>query len=209
MRQVVWFASIVMALLYCPASAWAYTLTFDDIPAGQDISYYTAEYGVIWASGFEVVDESQFSWSQAHSGTNVLIWNCSHPSWAAGFEFGADPADYPDCSIPPYNVYSVGAYFSTDMGQVLALVGYRKGGSVAATATVGSELESWQDRYVEIFSASGDIAFVHISGVSSPDARYRFCLDHLTVVPVPEPSALLALAGGLGVLGLPFIRRRR
>ena len=26
---------------------------------------------------------------------------------------------------------------------------------------------------------------------------------------VPEPSALLALAGGLGVLGLPFIRRRR
>jgi len=26
---------------------------------------------------------------------------------------------------------------------------------------------------------------------------------------VPEPSAVLALAGGLGVLGLPFIRRRR
>ena len=34
-------------------------------------------------------------------------------------------------------------------------------------------------------------------------------LGSVTPQPVPEPSALLVLVGGLGVLGLPVLRRRR
>ena len=210
MRRLFLFVSVVLVVLGCSPALWAYTLTFDDIPVGQDLSYYSEQYGVMWFSGFQVVDQSQFSWSQAHSGTKVLVWTNTNPLWAVGWEFGADPADFPDTSFPPYNVQSVGAYFSTDMGQVLTFAGYSNSGTAVASAIIGSSKESWQDHYVEIVSQAGDIAFVDIIGVSSVDARLRFSLDDLTVVPVPEPSSLatfgalsLCAAGGL------LVKRRR
>jgi hypothetical protein len=200
MKRLVLLLSTVLAASCC--TLWAYTLTFDDIPQGQGLGYYTSQYGIGWYSGFHVVDQSQNSWSQAHSGTNVLIWN-GPLSRATGWYFGGDLTTFPN-----YTVRSVGAYFSTDMGQVLTIFGVRLDGS-SVSATIGATGESWHDRYVEVSSAAGDIVGVGIGGISSSDARYRFSMDDLTIEPVPEPSSLAALALATSGVGLGLFRRRR
>ena len=56
-----------------------------------------------------------------------------------------------------------------------------------------------------ITSEAGEIRYVHFGRVNSPDDRLGFCADDITIIPVPEPCSLLALAAAL----TPLILRRR
>ncbi len=193
-------ASIWVTIL-CYSSAYAYTLTFDDISVGQDLSRYSEHYGFAAARGWEVVDHSDSAWGPPHSGTNLLIWN-GNPGFGAAFGFGDD-------GVSEYTVRVAGAFFSTEPGILLRMTGYGKGGTEVASVAIGATDESWTNRYAEIASAPGEIAFVHITGVNSEDDRYYFCLDDLTIIPVAEPSSVLALGfGGAGIIGAALRRRR-
>ena len=191
----------LQAQAYLPAPPSPYTVTFDDIPPGADLSHYDEEYGLSLVPGWEVAE---------HSETNVLVWR-GNPNFGAGFGFGHDPTDYPETTYLPYTVRLVGAHFSTEPGVLLEMIGYSRGAMpmAIASASIGSPTESWTDRYVEIFSETGDIAYVYISGVNSQEDRYHFSIDDLTISLVPEPSSLLALGGGLGAVGGLALRKRR
>ncbi len=80
-------------------------------------------------------------------------------------------------------------------------------GNVVASVDIGSPGESWNNVYAEINSPEGSIRGVSFDGVSSPDALLHFAADDMTIVPVPEPSSLLALVTGLAAA--PFWLRRR
>lgn len=195
---------IMIVVLCCPAAhaylpppTSPYTMTFDDIPPGNDLSYYDEQYGLWLIPGWEVVELS---------GTNVLTW-CGNPAFGAGFGFGSDPVDYPETTFLPYTVQAVGAYFSTEPGVVLKMIGYTRGStpSVVASVEIGSTEGSWSG-YAEIHSEIANIDYVVVSGVNSQDDRYHFYLDDLTINPVPEPASLAAVALGLGGL---LLRRRK
>ena len=206
-------AATVASLALCSQAAYActepYTLPFDDVPSGGGLEYYDQQYGIRFYNNWEIVDHTASGWGPPHSGANVLMWD-GNPLWAAGFHFGSDPNDYPNTRFLPYNVLSVSAYFSTEPGIVITMVGYNRGGTQVASAIIGAPAESWHNRHVEIFSQAGEINHVQFYGPNySVDELRHFCLDDMTIVPVPEPCSLLALAGGVAGLGGMALRRRR
>jgi hypothetical protein len=203
MRLRILLTSIAVLTFCCSSALWAYTLAFDDIPIGANLGYYSDQYGVFFSS-WTSVDSATLGWGQSHSGANVAMWSGS-PGTGAFAWFG-----HRENGEPVYkSVSSLGAYFSTDTDAVIRMVGYSTAGGwkSVASATIGGSGQSWSNRYLEISSQAGDIEWVIFEGVSSPDARYHFYLDDMTVVPVPEPSSILPLAAGL--LWLVPIRRRR
>lgn len=189
------------ARAYLPAPTSPYTITFDDIALGSDLSYYDSQYGIWMDPGWEVTESPE---------TNVAVWRGDLNHFPS-FTFGHDPADYPDTVFLPYTVRSVGAYFTTEPGILLRMTGYKRSATPVALASVdiGSAGEAWSRRYVEMTSEAGEIAWVVIEDVSFPDARHQFSMDYMTITLVPEPSSLLALAGGLMGLGGLALRRRR
>lgn len=193
---------IVFAILSCCCPIlWAYTVTFDDIPAGGDLTYYQYQYGLSFYGGWEVVDHSSSDWGQPNSGSNVLMSN-GNLNWIPSLYFGVDGSYH-------YNVQSVGAYFSTEPGTMLRMVGYRFDGTEIASVDIGSVDTSWNNHYAEISPETGGIARVYIRWGNSQNDVYHFCLDDLTVEPVPEPSSLAALGFGLAPLVTAVVRRRR
>ena len=72
---------------------------------------------------------------------------------------------------------------------------------------IGGTGESWDNRYIEVDSPTGAINSVGFEAVSS-GALSGFCLDDLSVTPVPEPSSLAALFCGLVGVGGVVVRRR-
>jgi hypothetical protein len=48
----------------------------------------------------------------------------------------------------------------------------------------------------------------HYTGEATSDSYWDYVRYSKEYLPVPEPSALMALAGGLGALGLPILRRK-
>jgi len=149
--------------------------------------------------GWEVVGSAAHGWGTPHSGTQAAIWN-GNPLFGTGWGFGVD-------AVSEYTVRSVGAYFTTAPGVVLEMCGFEAGNLI--TVRIGDTDGSWTNRYAEINSPTGRIAFVYIVGISSPDARYHFAMDDLTVVPVPEPSSLAALLAGVAGFGAVLRRRTR
>ena len=195
-------ALISITFLWSSASR-AYTVTFDDVAPGQDLSYYFQQYGLKMLPGWQVVDSASAGWGTPQSGTQSVIWNGALDHGAAVY-FGAD-------GVSEYKVRSVGAYFTTPPGVLLQIRGLTLVGTI--TAPVGSA-EGWTNHYVQINTAPvlgiwGAIGSFCIVGVSSTDARYHFSMDNLTIVPVPEPSSLLALLAGLGGCGVLLRRRLR
>ena len=178
-------------------------MTFDDIPAGKDLLYYTDTYGVSFFGGCQVTDHSQSAWGTPNSGANVVTWN-PNPLAAAGFGFGSELRGH---EYPQYTTRTVGAYFGTEQGMVLQMVGYRTNGTLV-TAPIGDTNSAWSNQYVQIMSTAADIAFVHIRAVTPSDARYHFCMDDLMITNVPELSPLAARLAGLAGFGA-IIRRRR
>lgn len=191
--------TIVFTMFFCSSALWAYKVSFDDVPIGQNLSYYNQQYGLGMVPGWEVVDSVASGWGIPKSGTQSVVWN-GNPEFGTAFGFAFEDG------VSEYKASTVGAYFSTKAGVVLELRGYTANGVIIAN--IGESNSSWQNQYVEIKSSSlGDIYCVHIVGISSPDARYKFAMDDLTIEPVPEPSSLAAL--GLGVLPVAASLRLR
>lgn len=106
----------------------------------------------------------------------------------------------------PYSVYSLGAYFSTELGTQIEIVGcHNTNDQVIASITIGSLSEAWNNEYVEINDPSGRINYFMFYPVSA-DALRHWCADDMTIVPVPEPPSLVSL--GLGTLPLIVTMRR-
>lgn len=187
------FVLVIVAAGIC-TRACSFTLTFDDIPEGQGLRYYGDQYGVA-IGGSYIADHSESTWGPPHSGYNVL--RCLDIGGSIAFK-------WPN---KLYSAYSLGAYFSTEPGVVVRLTGY--GANIEDpidSILVGAAGESWNNVYVQLNSQEGRIRSAAFEGVSSPDATAHFAADDMTIVPIPEPSSLLAMGGGLG--GMLLLRRR-
>lgn len=171
----------------------AYTLTFDDVPSGQNLNYYTNQYGI----GFfdlNISDHSISTWGPPHSGSKVLAgqgggWN----------ELQLKGPAHPD------HATLLSAYFGTAQGTVVRM-GFYDWGTLLTSVDIGEAGSAWSNRYVTV-SPLVPFNRVLFLPVSSGDPLAGYSLDDLTIVPIPEPSSLLALAGGLGAIG--FLRRRK
>lgn len=192
-------AITITATMCCPVQA--YVLTFDDVPTGTLGSYYNTTYGIsLDYLDLVVVDHTGSQWGPPNSGSNVLVV-------APGFSNSRLDTMFKGQAV--WSVYSFGAFFSTEESVVLQMVGYNGGlDNPVSSAYIGGTGQSWHNEYVEINSPAGNISMVEFYPVSA-DAFHHFCLDDLTVVPVPEPSSLLALLAGLGSVGGVMLKRRR
>lgn len=199
-------------LLSCCPGAYAFTLTFDDIPAGSSLQYYSDQYGATFCEGFQVVDHSGSAWGLPHSAPNVLVWTADS-SHVAQLTFGNGNLGSSG-SIAPYCISSLTGYFSTDEGIVIRLYGIRNdpvyGPVPVADKWIGAAGQSWDSVRVDLrASDGGPIDYVVFDGPFSADARLGFCVDDMTITPVPEPSSLLAVLCALGCIGrLSLIRRK-
>jgi hypothetical protein len=203
MKKLIVLTLTTVILFSCPA-LWAYTLTFDDISSGSELSYYSAHYDVIFQqSRWESTDGSTLDWVQPHSSPNVAIW--TGPSGGlASILFGY--VDDGELIFKP--VHSIAAYFSTDTAVVVRMKLYFCGYPYEITRTIGDS-DQWDNHYIEVLSPTGAaIEKVTFESVSSPDAINRFGIDDFTVTPVPEPASLAVLGAGLAPLVLKLRRRR-
>ena len=177
----------------------AVTLTFDDIPQGMGLEYYSYQYGIGFGRGFFAADHTGSAWGPPRSGNNVLAWNFAGVSNWYGMLLKDDQ---------PLRAYAVGGYFSTEPGVVLEMIGYyRSLDNPVASVTIGAAGESWNNVYFQIDSPAGQINAIEFKPVTT-DALSHFCADDITVNFVPEPSSLLALSLGLPLAGLAMRWRR-
>lgn len=204
-RFLVWIA----ALMPFSSAAYATTLTFDEVPDGTVLRYstYGADHRVSFSDDFRASDHTGSGWGPPHSGSNVLTSSGSAYSRILFGHYTASDAE-------PDPAQSVTAYFSTELDAMVRITAYHIAQAQPAvlitSVVIGASGESWNNGYIEMSAAPGlSFEMLEFAGVNSPDELLHFCADDMTIVPVPEPSALLALAGGLGVFGLPFIRRRK
>ena len=203
--------STTIVLLLCSIT-YAGTLTFDGIASGTKLqgSSYAYDNRVFFSGDFRATDHSEWEWGLPHSGSNVLT-SLGKPSPNTNPFIGFGYFTTHDYDPDP--VRSVSAFFSTQTGAMVRVTAYRPGVSdyvPVVSTVVGAAGESWDNRLVEL-STTPDLPFelIEFEGVNSPDDLLGFCLDDMTITLIPEPSSLLALAGGLAALGFPLIRRRR
>jgi len=197
-------ALCVLASVVCPCAAGAFTMTFDDIPAGGDLAYYRDLYGVPFQGPFYVADHTASVWGQPHSPPNVLKWSGGTADLAWVHVGGPGR----------WHVDSVTARVSTQADVVLRMAGYlaRPHGPFPKVVErlIGAPGEAWENVYVELRAEDGSpFDFVAFEAVSSPDARLHFCIDDMTVTPVPEPSSLASLSLAILSAGAGVRWRRR
>jgi len=203
---------ITMAIVVSWASAaGAYTVTFDEVAPGTNPQNYQ-DTSTPFCPGpeFAIEDHSNASWGPPRSGTNVMV--CE----ALGGEIRliAGPFGSTDLGTP-INAVLFGAYFSTPPGAEVMMTLYKRatgGLSPLASMIIGSQNEAWSNQYVSYASPTGDIYDIRFDLWSLPmhpsATPGLFCVDDMTITPVPEPSSLAALVCGLaGVAGI-VVRRR-
>ena len=195
---------IMVSMLLC-AAANARVVNFDGIASGTKLqgSGYAYDNRLSFSGDFRATDHTDWDWGRPHSGSNVLTsLGKPSPNTNPFMHFGY----FTTHDYDPDPVQSVSAFFSTQTGAMVRVTAYRPGVSdfVPVVSTViGADGESWDNRLVEL-STTPDLPFelIEFEGVNSPDDLLGFCLDDMTITLVPEPSSLLALAGGLMGLGL-------
>ena len=190
----------VMAIAVLPASrACSVTLTFDDIPQGMGLEFYSIQYGIGFDRAFRTADHTGSGWGPPHSAKNVLVWD-GFGGNAAGMMLKSDDG--------PLDAYSISGYFSTEPGIVIEMIGYhRTQDSPVASVLIGADGHSWNNVHAQISSAAGiDIVVFWPVAPATTDALLHFCADDVTVEFVREPTSLLAVTPGLAALAL---RRRR
>ena len=198
----------MIAVVLLQTVAHGVTVTFDEVASGTQLrSVYAWDQGVTFSDDFIATDHLGSPWGPPHSPSNVLTSVGSSFSWVM-FGHGGPP-------VPPDPVHSVAAYFGTSSGAMIRITATHlsmSSGPVFVTClVVGAAGESWDNRYIEI-STTPDVPFdtLRFEGVNSQSDLLGFCLDDMTITLVPEPSSLLALAGGLaGLAGITLRRRRR
>lgn len=202
---------IFIVVYGCPTVA-AYTLTFDDVPSGtmlSNSSMYYLDYGANFADSFQTADHTNSEWGKSLSSPNVVIWTGDPYSDFASLKFG----HYTWSSIEPCNVSSLDAYFSTDIDAVVKLTAYNWVApstlTEVANALIGESGQSWDNQYVEIKSAGNTFNMLTFQAVAGSNGLQGFCVDNMTVTPVPEPSSLLALLCGIGGISGMIWRRKR
>ena len=200
-----------MILLLCSVTL-GMTLDFDGIPSGTmlHMSNYAYSHKVFFTSDFRATDHAGWSWGLPHSPANVLT-SVGRPSPNTdpliGFGYYVTGGSDPDC------VLSVAAFFSTQTDAMVRVTAYRRGVydyEPVDSKVVGAIGESWDNTRV-VLSTTPDLPFelIRFQGVNSDNDLLGFCLDDMTITLVPEPSSLLALAGGLMGLGALGLLRRR
>ena len=187
---------ICFVLLLLCSGVYAFTLTFDDIPAEQSWDTYYFNLYDIHFKWFYLEDHANSSWGTPHSGNNVLV-GCE------GY------FNLKKLIGPPY-MNSVAAYFGTEMGAVIRMECYQNllDTTPITCVDIGASGESWNNHYVEINSPV-PFELVVFRNISSSYPMPKFCIDDLTIEPVPEPSSILALIGGIAGLGGFVLRRRK
>lgn len=207
----------LFALLVIPAfcsAAYANTLTFDQAPSGVPLGdhSYARSHRVVF-TGFQATNHTGWTWGTPHSGNNVMT--------STGAVYGHNPAimfGVPSPGVPSWDhIQSVSAYFSTDVGVMIRITAYHSDGfpdpdPVVTSVVIGAAGESWNNRYVEIAAFPGSpFECLGFEAVNSTNDLLGFSADDMTIVVVPEPSSLAALALGAMTLvgGSRFARRRR
>jgi len=197
-------ATLVYMIMLYPITVNAFTIGFDDAAAGAKYYVYDNDINSVYFNAFRVLDHSSSTWGIPHSGANVLGWtgSGSGPTIA----FGAVDI----YGRPLVNVQHFGAYYSTTLGTVLEMRVYKNrppNGTLIQTIQIGSSTEAWDNKYIEVDSSAGEINGLMFQAASQ-GALSGFCLDDLTITPVPEPSSILALLGGLAGANILAWRRR-
>lgn len=187
----------MILVMSCCSAMFAYTLSFDDIPSGSDLQSYTDQYGATFSQGFIVADHTASSWGIPHSPSNVLVWN-EDSSHIATLRFDKG-ALLGSGSVAPYSISSLSAYFSTDAGVQIRLLGFQNDVQLpVASVWIGDPIQSWDNQLAELRADYDEsIDYVVFEGPFSADARLGFCADDMTIEPVPEPSCILVLGGAL------------
>jgi hypothetical protein len=206
MKNLFLLAQIALLTMLC-SGAKAYVMTFDDIPCGSNLDYYEDQYNAYFTEGFQVSDHSQSTWGPPHSGNNVLTWggDISQDAWLSfGGALTSGYSNVGNCSIR-----SLGAYFSTVPGVLIIARAYNMSSPWSVcTRLIGADdpNDYWNNEYVEFTADDGGVIdYIRFEACLS---RY-FSVDDITVDPVPEPSSILVLSGGLSVIGCFALRRRR
>jgi hypothetical protein len=205
----VFLCAFIFAWSYSAANA--YTLTFDEFPSGTELydSFYYDVYGAAFGSGFKAVDHTASTWGVPNSMKNVLRWDGDY-LFTPGLWFGR----FTPSSVELYDISSVGAYFSTQPDAMVKITAYYNDSNehtstLVTSIVIGAEGESWTNRYVEINSPNDPFNRLEFEYINSISDLRGFCADDMTVTPVPEPSSVLALVGGIAGLGGFALRRRR
>lgn len=208
------FCIVVTIMLMSCCVLNAATLTFDEVPSGTDLvgsPFYNNNYRVWFISPFQAIDNTNSKWGPPHSGANVLAWNSNGEGLSLGgrISFGYTT---PEWAVSD-DITSVSAYFSTKPNVIIKVTAYNWSApgtlTPVASAIIGASGESWNNRYVEVANPGHVFNMIWIEGVNSQDDLLGFCLDDMTVTPVPEPSSMLVLASGIaGLGGIAFKRKR-
>ena len=146
-----------------------------------------------------VAEASTLPWDPTPLFGSNLLTTAQNITWSPTIAFVSPPLYLNGNGVPAPASY-VGAYFSTPYGVVDDMAVYTWPGGNAQgepldTIQIGSSTSSWSNVYVD-YSAAGDIGGLIFQSTNG-GAPGPFCLGDLTVTPVPEPSSVLPLAGGI------------